>query len=68
VDVRQADLIQQAWADSGNLYGCRKLHDDLRDAGETCSEICVARLASFSGITAQIGHKRRPKRYGGNPR
>jgi transposase-like protein len=42
-----------------------KLHDDLRDAGETCSENRVARLASLAGIAAQIGYKRRPGRYAG---
>lgn len=46
---------------------CNKLHDDLRDAGETCSENRVARLASLAGIAAQIGYKRRPGRYGGKP-
>lgn len=66
-DVRQTDLIQQAWADSGKVYGYRKLTDDLRDAGETCSENRVARLASMAGITAQIGYKRRPGGYGGKP-
>ena len=66
-DARQTDLIQQAWADSGMVYGYRKLHDDLLDAGETCSENRVARLASLAGITAQIGYKRRPGRYGGKP-
>ena len=66
-DVRQTELIQQAWADSGKVYGYRKLTDDLRDAGETCSESRVARLASIAGIAAQIGYKRRPGRYGGKP-
>ncbi len=66
-DVRQTELIQQAWADSGKVYGYRKLKDDLRDAGETCSESRVARLASIAGIAAQIGYKRRPGRYGGKP-
>lgn len=64
-DARQIELIQQAWADSGKFYGYRKLTDDLRDAGETCSENRVARLASSAGIAAQIGYKRRPGRYGG---
>ncbi len=27
-DVRQSDLIQQTWADSGKVYGYRKLRDD----------------------------------------
>ena len=46
-DARQTELIQQAWTDSGKVYGYRKLADDLRDADETCSENRVARLASF---------------------
>ena len=66
-DARQTELIQQAWADSGKVYGYRKLADDLRDAGETCSENRVARLASLAGIAAQIGYKHRPGRYGGKP-
>ena len=45
----------------------RKLHDDLRDQGETCSETRVARLTGLAGIAAQIGYKRRPERYGGKP-
>jgi putative transposase len=60
-------LIQQAWADSGKVYGYRKLHDDLRDQGETCSENRIARLANLAGISAQIGYTRRPGRYGGKP-
>jgi len=44
-----------------------KLHDDLLDQGETCSENRVSRLANLAGITAQIGYKRRPGRYGGKP-
>jgi putative transposase len=66
-DARQTDLIQQAWTDSGKVYGYRKLHDDLLDQGEVCSENRVARLASIAGIAAQIGYKRRPGRYGGKP-
>jgi putative transposase len=66
-DVRQTELIRQAWTDSGKIYGYRKLADDLRDQGEQVSENRVARLASLAGITAQIGYKRRPGRYGGKP-
>ena len=66
-DARQTELIQQAWTDSGKVYGYRKLADDLRDAGETCSENRVARLAGFAGIAAQIGYKRQPRRFGGKP-
>ena len=66
-DTRQAELIRQAWADSGKVYGYRKLTDDLRDQGEQISENRVARLASLAGIAAQIGYRRRPGRYGGKP-
>ena len=66
-DARQTDLIKEAWKDSGKVYGYRKLHGDLLDQGETCSENRVARLASLAGIAAEIGYKRRPGRYGGKP-
>ncbi len=66
-DARQTELIRQAWTESGKVYGYRKLTDDLRDAGETCSENRMARLASLAGISAQIGYRRRPDRYGGRP-
>ncbi len=39
----------------------------IHNQGETCSENRVARLANLAGITAQIGYKRRPGRYGGKP-
>ena len=66
-DVRQTELIRQAWADIGKVYGYRKLTDDLRDQGEQISENRVARLASLAGIAAQVGCKRRPRRSGGKP-
>lgn len=48
-DARQTELIRQAWADSGKVYGYRELTDDLRDQGERISENRVARLASLPG-------------------
>lgn len=66
-DVRQTALIRQAWAESGKIYGYRKLADDLRDLGEKISENRAARLASLAGIAAQVGYRRRPGRYGGKP-
>jgi putative transposase len=59
-DIRQTELIDKAWKDSGKVYGYRKLHDDLLDQGETCCPNRVARLATLAGIKAQIGYKRRP--------
>jgi putative transposase len=66
-DRRQTELIHKAWADSGKVYGYRKLHDDLCDQGERCCPNRVARLAKLAGIKAQIGYKRRPGHYGGKP-
>jgi putative transposase len=66
-DARQTKLIQQAWNDSGKVYGYRKLHDDLLDQGETCCPNRVARLTRLAGIKAHIGYKRRPGSYGGKP-
>lgn len=66
-DQRQTELLKEAWQDSGKVYGYRKLHDDLRDQGETCCPNRVARLARLAGIKAQIGYKRRATRYGGKP-
>lgn len=65
--ARQTELIKEAWEDSGKVYGYRKLHDDLRDQGETCCPNRVARLARLAGFKAQIGYKRRPGKYGGKP-
>lgn len=66
-DIRQTELIKQAWEESGKVYGYRKLHNDLLDQGETCCPNRVARLARLAGIRAQIGYKRRPGKYGGKP-
>ena len=66
-DERQTELIRHAWCESGKIYGYRKLTDDLRDLGEQVSENRVTRLASLAGISAQIGYRRRPGRYGSKP-
>ncbi|MFT5797644.1 MAG: putative transposase, partial [Candidatus Azotimanducaceae bacterium] len=66
-DERQTKQLKEAWEESGNIYGYRKLHDDLCDLGETCCPNRVARLARLAGIYAQIGYKRRPSKYGGKP-
>lgn len=66
-DIRQTMLIKDAWYDSGKVYGYRKLHDDLRDQGESCCPNRVARLAKLAGIKAQIGYRRRSGKYGGKP-
>lgn len=60
-------MIKQAWEESGKIYDYRKLHDDLCEIGECISPNRVALLARLAGISAQIGYKCRPGKYGGKP-
>ena len=66
-DARQTKLLEEAWKDSGKVYGYRKLHDDLVELGETSCPNRVARLARLAGIRAEIGYIRKPGKYGGRP-
>ncbi|WP_420845594.1 IS3 family transposase [Marivivens niveibacter] len=66
-DQRQTAMLQEAWVESCKVYGYRKLHDDLLEQGESVCLNRVARLTRLAGIKAQIGYKRRPRRYGGKP-
>ena len=51
--IRQTELLSEVWQDSGKVYGCRKLHDDLLNQGETCRLNRVARLARLAGDLLQ---------------
>lgn len=51
-DRRQTELLHKAWAESGKVYGYRKLHDDLLEQGESICPNRVARLAQLAGIPA----------------
>lgn len=66
-DQRQTVLLKQAWDDSGEVYGYRKLHDDLCDMGEDISPNRAWRLARLAGIRAQIGYKKKPGFCGCRP-
>ena len=52
---------------SDKVYGYRKLHDDLLSQGECSSKNRGAGPASLAGISAQIGSKRCPGRFGDKP-
>ena len=54
-DARQIELLKEAWAESGKVYGHRKLHDDLLEQGESACLNRAARLTGLAGITARIG-------------
>jgi putative transposase len=65
-DERLLGLIKQFWLESGCVYGYRKIHQDLREAGESCGRNRVARLMRQAGLKAQIGYKA-PRYKGGKP-
>ena len=52
-DRRQTELLQKAWAESGKVYGYRKLHDDLVEQGES---ICPK--GARRAICASVSQKR----------
>jgi putative transposase len=64
-DRRLMGSLKQAWLESGCVNGYRKLHDDLRSLGETCSPNKIARLTGLSVIKAHIGYKRKAGLYAG---
>jgi putative transposase len=66
-DRRLLDLLQQAWLESGRVYGYRKLTQDMRDLGEHCGKHRVARLLRLAGIRSQTGYRSRPGGRGGKP-
>jgi len=55
-DERLLGLIKQLWLESGCVYGYRKIHQDLRELGETCGPNRVARLMRKTGLKAQVGY------------
>lgn len=55
VDQHQTVLLKQAWDESDEMYGYRKLHDDLCDMGDGIRPNRTWRLAHRAGIRAQIG-------------
>ena len=59
--------IIHSWLESGGVYGYRKIHLDLREAGEVCGKHRVARLMRSEGLRSQTGYRRRPGHYSGKP-
>jgi putative transposase len=66
-DQRLLGLLKQAWLESGCVYGYRKLTLDMRDLGERCGKLRVARLLRREGIRSQTGYRRRSGGRGGKP-
>ncbi len=65
---RLTGLIKQSWLESSCVYGYRKIHHDLLlSLGERCAANTVAKLMRNEGLRAQVGHKRRPGKYGTKP-
>ncbi|MCU1734373.1 MULTISPECIES: IS3 family transposase [unclassified Pseudomonas] len=66
-EQRLLGLIKHSLLESGGVYGYRKIHDDLREAGEDCGRHRVARLMRLEGLRSQTGYRRRPGKFGGKP-
>ncbi len=66
-DQRQTKLLKKAWTESGEVYGYRKLHDDLCDLGEDIGPNRAWRLAPSGGHKGPDRLKRKPVSYGGSP-
>ena len=66
-DQRLLGQIKHSWLESGGVYGYRKIHLDLREAGETCGKHRVARLMRGEGLRSQTGYRRRRGYYSGKP-
>lgn len=66
-DQRLLGLIKHAWLESGGVYGYRKIHQDLRETGETCGKHRVGRLMRRERLRSQTGYRRRPGAYGSKP-
>ncbi|WP_343177530.1 IS3 family transposase [Pseudomonas sp. 4810-S13] len=66
-DQRLLGLIKHSWLESGGVYGYRKIHDDLREVGESCGRHRVARLMRLEGLRSQTGYRRRSGKSGGKP-
>ena len=60
-------LVKQSWLEKGCIYGYRKVHDDLRDLGESCGKHRVHRLMRLAGFRAQVGYKNRRSYSSGKP-
>ncbi len=58
-DQRLTNQIQESWLGSGFVYGSPRIHQDLKEMGESCSVHRVARLMRIAKIKAQRGYKRR---------
>jgi putative transposase len=52
------ELIVEYWDESGRTYGSPRIHRDLREAGEPCSENRVARLMRDATVKAIRAYKK----------
>ena len=51
--------IKESWLESGTVYGYRKVHTDLREAGEGCGPNRVHKIMKANDIRSQAGYGKR---------
>lgn len=52
-------MIRTSFTASHGIYSAPRVFRDLREAGETCSKHCVARLMRENGLRALHGYRTR---------
>ena len=57
-------MIREFYLASGGSYGSPRIHKDLMEEGERCSENRVARLMRKHGLKALRGYKKSRLKYG----
>lgn len=63
-DQRLLVQIKHSWLESGGVYGYRKIHLDLREAGEACGK---HRVAPLRVAFTDEGYRRRSGHCSGKP-
>ena len=63
-DCRLLPLIRSSYEASGDVYGYRRVHLDLRELGEVCGKHRVARIMKTHDLQAIRGYKRPRVVYG----
>jgi putative transposase len=64
-DRRLLMPIKESWLESGTVYGYRKVHTDLREAGEGCGPNRVHKIMKANDIRSQAGYGKRKWKRGG---
>lgn len=66
-DRRLLGHMKKSLLESGAVYGCRKVADDLRDLGEGCGINRIHRIMRSAGLRSQTRYGKRKWKGGSAP-